>query len=106
MTSVVMPWRTFGSWRGSAKIISPEWLCRSMKPGATVMSVASIRRPAGHLIGRTVHDLQPAVPDADGRRESRIAAPVDDRPVLDQQVERLSSSVNRTVARTRRDAST
>ena len=34
-TSVVTPWRTFGSWRGSARIMSPEWLWRSMKPGAT-----------------------------------------------------------------------
>jgi hypothetical protein len=35
MTSVVTPWRTLGSWRGSARIISPLWLWRSMNPGAT-----------------------------------------------------------------------
>jgi len=46
MTSVVTPWRTFGSWRGSASIISPPWLCRSMKPGATTWPVASMRRAA------------------------------------------------------------
>ena len=42
--SVVTPWRTLGSWRGSARITRPPWLCRSMKPGATTRPVASIRR--------------------------------------------------------------
>ena len=44
-SSVVTPWRTFGSCRPSARIIRPPWLCRSMNPGATTLPVASIRWP-------------------------------------------------------------
>ena len=43
MTSVVTPWRTFGSWRGSARIARPPWLWRSIKPGATTWPRASTR---------------------------------------------------------------
>ena len=46
MTSVVMPWCTFGVWCGSARIIRPEWAWKSMKPGHTTRPVASIRRDA------------------------------------------------------------
>ena len=46
ISSVVMPWRTFGSCRGSARITSPECACMSMKPGQTTCPVASMRRRA------------------------------------------------------------
>ena len=62
MTSVVTPCLTFGSWSGSASIISPLWLWRSMKPGATTMPVASITRPAsgGASPGPTMRSLSPS----------------------------------------------
>ena len=46
ISSVVMPWRTFGSCCGSARITSPECACMSMKPGQTTCPVASMRRRA------------------------------------------------------------
>ena len=45
-----MPWRTLGSWSGSARSISPEWEWRSMNPGATTLPVASIVRVAGSSV--------------------------------------------------------
>ena len=60
-TSVVTPWRTFGSWRGSARITRPPWVWRSMNPGATTLPVASIVRLAcGSWVTRS-EDAQPAV---------------------------------------------
>ena len=79
MTSVVTPWRTFGSWSGSAKIISPEWLCRSMNPGQTTRPDASMRRPATALVGRAAQHLDAIAPDADRRGERQVAAAVDHR---------------------------
>ena len=45
-SSVVTPWRTFGSCAGSARMTSPECACMSMKPGHTTRAVASITRRA------------------------------------------------------------
>ena len=60
ITSVVTPWRTFGSWRGSARIISPPWLCRSMNPGATTLPVASIVRSAAAVAAKASSAAVPA----------------------------------------------
>ena len=86
-SSVVTPWRTFGSCRPSARITSPPWLCRSMNPGATTLPVASIVRPtwAGACLPGT-EDPDPAVDDRDRPRSSRRTGAVDDRPAGDEQV--------------------
>ena len=47
MSSVVTPWRTLGSWRGSPSMVRPACECMSMKPGATTWPVASMARAAG-----------------------------------------------------------
>ena len=87
ISSVVMPWRTFGSWCGSARITSPEWACMSMKPGRDDVAArvdgaggldAARRRRAG--CGRLALD-------GDGAVEAGVAGPVDDHAVGDQQVE-------------------
>ena len=46
ISSVVTPWRTFGSCRGSARMTRPECACMSMKPGQTTRPVASMTRRA------------------------------------------------------------
>ena len=91
MTSVVTPCRTFGSWSGSAKIIRPECEWRSMKPGA-YHEASRVDAALGrdHLLGLVEDDAQPAVADADRRREAGLPAAVDDCAVLDDQVERLA----------------
>jgi len=48
-SSVVTPCRTLGSWCGSPMMVSPAWECRSMKPGHTTWSVASMVRAASRL---------------------------------------------------------
>ena len=90
-SSVVTPWRTLGSWRPSARIARPPWLCRSMKPGATTLPVASIVRPtwagAGSSGRRTANpavDAPPPTPVDPG-----APVPSDDRPAGDEQVDGL-----------------
>ena len=46
MTSVVTPWRTFGSCSGCASRTRPECACMSMKPGHTTRPEASMTRAA------------------------------------------------------------
>ena len=49
MTSVVTPWRTLGSWRGSARIIRPRVRVQVDEPGRDDLARASMRRAARTL---------------------------------------------------------
>ena len=63
-----------------------------MNPGATTIPVASMRFAATSAFGLTEDDAQPAVADPDRAREAIGAAPVDDGPVLDEELERLAQA--------------
>ena len=64
MSSVVTPWRTFGSWRGSLRIVRPACECMSMKPGATTCPLASMVRAAGSALvsPRRMRSVSPSTP--------------------------------------------
>ena len=86
-TSVVTPWRTFGSWCGSARITRPPWLWRSMKPGGDDLAGGIDRaRRVGRASASGSRIAQAAV-----RRRRRSpggpgARAVDDRSAGDEQV--------------------
>ena len=86
MTSVVTPWRTFGSWRGSARIISPEWRVEVDEPRRDDEAgrVDRSARP-GHLLVRP-ELAEAAGVDGDVSRPTRRTGPVDDRATNDDDV--------------------
>ena len=88
MTSVVTPWRTLGSWRGSDRIISPEWAWKSIKPGHTTCPVGIDH--ARRFDGRDVpaHDAHALAVDADRGVEAGAAGAVDNQSAANQQVKR------------------
>ena len=60
VTSVVTPWCALLSPPGSSSIVVSEWLCMSMKPGATTSPVGVYRALRGRAAERADGRYLPA----------------------------------------------
>ena len=100
-TTVVTPWRMVEASSGTTKGAMSEWLCTSMKPGASTRSAARIvpaARPVRPSSGASrAMSGHATVADAHRCAVGGGAGAVDDRGVCDPQVEH-----GRIVARSRR----
>ena len=100
ISSVVMPWRTFGSCCGLGEDDEPGVRVHVDEAGQTTCPVASMRRrPRCRRVA--AQDAHALALDGDGAVEARVAGAVDDESPADQQVEHrgLSRQASELVAR-------
>ena len=102
-TLVTYQWRAFD---GDEVTVSDEATIRydDDRPGLDWQSRQLGEATArGELVGLTAEHRQPAAADPDRRAERRVAGAVDDRAVLDQEIEGRVTHPGRTTTGARRD---